>query len=129
LPGGTASPSISFTSRPRKSGERDPGQHHPEPGKQRHPIVGVRQVSSVLGLPFVFLPAPVTALAAAVVLVAPHVVGHPLLDAPELYFLGLGRGLPDTNDWVPLFPWFGMVPKGKPSTLETAMQCRMPKKM
>ncbi|CAO4143238.1 heparan-alpha-glucosaminide N-acetyltransferase [Methylorubrum extorquens] len=69
-------------------------------------------VSSVLGLPFVFLPAPVTALAAAVVLVAPHVVAHPLLDAPELYFLGLGRGLPDTNDWVPLFPWFGMVLAG-----------------
>jgi uncharacterized membrane protein len=31
---------------------------------------------------------------------------------PELYFLGLGRGLPDTNDWVPLFPWFGMVLAG-----------------
>ncbi|ABY31395.1 heparan-alpha-glucosaminide N-acetyltransferase [Methylorubrum extorquens] len=69
-------------------------------------------VSSVLGLPFVFLPAPVTALAAALVLAAPHVVVHPLLDAPELYFLGLGRGLPDTNDWVPLFPWFGMVLAG-----------------
>ncbi|KQO96404.1 hypothetical protein ASF56_09160 [Methylobacterium sp. Leaf122] len=69
-------------------------------------------VSSVLGLPFVFLPAPVTVLAATLVLAAPHVVGHPLLDAPELYFLGLGRGLPDTNDWVPLFPWFGMVLAG-----------------
>lgn len=69
-------------------------------------------VSSVLGLPFVFLPAPVTALAATLVLVAPHVVAHPLLDVPELYFLGLGRGLPDTNDWVPLFPWFGMVLAG-----------------
>lgn len=65
--------------------------------------------SSLLGLPFVFLPVPVTALAAAAVLLAPHVVAHPLLDAPELYFLGLGRGLPDTNDWVPLFPWFGLV--------------------
>lgn len=68
--------------------------------------------SSLLGLPFVFLPAPVTALAAAAVMLAPTIVAHPLLDAPELAFLGLGRGLPDTNDWVPLFPWFGLVLAG-----------------
>ncbi|MEH3116848.1 MAG: heparan-alpha-glucosaminide N-acetyltransferase [Methylorubrum populi] len=66
-------------------------------------------VSSLLGLPFVFLPVPVTALAAGAVMLAPRVFAHPLLDAPQLSFLGLGRGLPDTNDWVPLFPWFGPV--------------------
>lgn len=69
-------------------------------------------VSSVLGLPFVFLPAWLTALAALAVMLAPRLVAHSLLDAPELYFLGLGRGLPDTNDWVPLFPWFGLVLAG-----------------
>jgi uncharacterized membrane protein len=69
-------------------------------------------VSSVLGLPFVFLPAWIAALGALAVLLAPRVVVHPLLDAPEFYFLGLGRGLPDSNDWVPLFPWFGMVLAG-----------------
>lgn len=66
-------------------------------------------VSSVLGLPFLFLPAPVTALAAALVLAAPHLVHAAFLDAPALFFLGLGAVTPRTNDYVPLFPWFGLV--------------------
>lgn len=65
--------------------------------------------SSVLALPFLFLPAIATALAAAVVVAMPHLVAHPLLDAPVLFFLGLGRQVPQTNDYVPLFPWFGIV--------------------
>ena len=69
-------------------------------------------VSSVLGLPFVFLPVPVTALAAALVLAAPHVVHAAFLDAPALSFLGLGTVIPRTNDYVPLFPWFGLVLAG-----------------
>lgn len=66
-------------------------------------------VSSVLGLAFLFLPIVVTALAAVLVLAAPHVVHAPSLDAPELFFLGLGALTPRTNDYVPLFPWFGLV--------------------
>ena len=69
-------------------------------------------VSSVLGLPFLFLPLPVGALAALAVLAAPLVVHAPVLDAPVLYFLGLGAGTPRTNDYVPLFPWFGLVLAG-----------------
>ncbi|KQT50474.1 hypothetical protein ASG52_06550 [Methylobacterium sp. Leaf456] len=69
-------------------------------------------LSSLLGLPFVFAPVWLTALTAMAVLLAPALIAHPLLDAPELYFLGLGRLRPDTNDWVPLFPWFGMVLAG-----------------
>ena len=69
-------------------------------------------VSSVLGLPFLFLPLPIGALAAAAVLAAPLVVHAPVLDAPVLYFLGLGVGTPRTNDYVPLFPWFGLVLAG-----------------
>ncbi|WP_342149442.1 heparan-alpha-glucosaminide N-acetyltransferase [Methylorubrum sp. SB2] len=68
--------------------------------------------SSLLGLPFVFAPVWLTALTAMAVLLAPTLIAHPWLDAPELYFLGLGRGRPDTNDWVPLFPWFGIVLAG-----------------
>lgn len=69
-------------------------------------------VSSVLGLPFLFLPRPVGALAALAVLAAPLVVRAAVLDAPALYFLGLGAGTPRTNDYVPLFPWFGLVLSG-----------------
>ncbi|SFI53117.1 DUF1624 domain-containing protein [Methylobacterium brachiatum] len=69
-------------------------------------------VSSVLGLPFLFLPVPVTALAAAAIFAAPVLVHAPVLDAPVLYFLGLGAGTPRTNDYVPLFPWFGFVLTG-----------------
>ena len=69
-------------------------------------------VSSVLGLPFLFLPVPVTALAAAAVIAAPHVVHAPILDASALLFLGLGTIPPHTNDYVPLFPWFGLVLTG-----------------
>ena len=68
--------------------------------------------SSLLALPFLFLPVAVTALAAALVIAAPHLVAHPLLDAPVLFFLGLGARVPQTNDYVPLFPWFGLVLAG-----------------
>lgn len=69
-------------------------------------------VSSLLGLPFLFAPIWVTALAAALAVAAPHLVQADLLDAPALFFLGLGQGTPRTNDYVPLFPWFGIVLAG-----------------
>lgn len=65
--------------------------------------------SSLLALPFLALPPAVTAVAGALVLGAPRLVAHPILDEPALFFLGLGRLTPQTNDYVPLFPWFGMV--------------------
>jgi uncharacterized membrane protein len=68
--------------------------------------------SSVLGLPFLFLPLPAVALAAVAVLAAPLLVHAPWLDAPGLAFLGLGSVTPLTNDYVPLFPWFGAVLAG-----------------
>jgi len=66
-------------------------------------------VASVLGLPFVFLPWPVTLAAGTAVLAAPHLVHADWLDQPALWFLGLGRIMPRTNDYVPIFPWFGLV--------------------
>lgn len=67
-------------------------------------------VSSVLALPFVrILPGWVAILGAALVLAGPHLISGGILDAPALSFVGLGRGTPQTNDYVPLFPWFGLV--------------------
>ena len=69
-------------------------------------------LSSVLAMPFLFLPGGIAALASAMVLAAPHLIALDGLDAPVLAFLGLGRSIPQTNDYVPLFPWFGMVLAG-----------------
>lgn len=68
--------------------------------------------ASVLALPFLFAPAAVAALAAAVVLALPALVRGGPFDAPALSFLGLGAQVPQTNDYVPLFPWFGCVLAG-----------------
>jgi uncharacterized membrane protein len=69
-------------------------------------------LSSVLGLPFLFLPWPGTLLAAVAVLAAPSLIHAGWLDEPLLWFLGLNRVIPRTNDYVPLFPWFGLVLAG-----------------
>ena len=74
-------------------------------------------LSSVLALPFLRLPVIVAILAAILVLGAPLVaalpaVHLPAFDAPALAFLGLGAQPPRTDDYVPLFPWFGLVLTG-----------------
>lgn len=66
-------------------------------------------VASVIGLPFLFLPWPVTLAAAVAIIAAPLLVQADWLDSPLLWFIGLGRIMPRTNDYVPLFPWFGIV--------------------
>jgi uncharacterized membrane protein len=66
-------------------------------------------VSSVLALPFLRLPPALTLIAAAVCLIAPWLFTSPALDAPWLDWLGLGSSDPVTNDYVPIFPWFGAV--------------------
>ncbi len=66
-------------------------------------------VASVIGLPFLFLPWPVTLAAAAAILAAPLFIQADWLDSPLLWFIGLGRITPRTNDYVPLVPWFGLV--------------------
>jgi uncharacterized membrane protein len=65
--------------------------------------------SSVLALPFLRLHPALTLLVAAFVLAAPSLFTSPALDAPYLDWLGLGSADPATNDYVPIFPWFGMV--------------------
>lgn len=68
--------------------------------------------ASLLTLPFVRGPALGAATAAVLVWIAPLVLTQPIFDAPALGFLGLGTRLPDTNDWVPIFPWTGFVLAG-----------------
>jgi uncharacterized membrane protein len=73
-------------------------------------------LSSVLALPALTAPLPIVGLAAALVFAGPVLAGFagspPFLDAQALYFLGLGAVVPTTNDYVPLFPWFGFVLAG-----------------
>ena len=65
--------------------------------------------SSVLALPFLRLPPVLTVLVSLFFLAAPTLFTSPALDAPYLDWLGLGSADPMTNDYVPIFPWFGMV--------------------
>lgn len=66
-------------------------------------------VSSVLALPFLRLHPALTLAAALFCLIAPGLLTSPALDAPWLDWLGLGASDPVTNDYVPIFPWFGLV--------------------
>lgn len=66
-------------------------------------------VSSVLALPFLRLHPALTLVVAVFCLIAPWLLTSPALDAPWLGWLGLGASDPVTNDYVPIFPWFGLV--------------------
>lgn len=66
-------------------------------------------VASVLALAFVRLPIPALLASAFVALLLPQAIARPELATPAFWWLGLaGRG-PNSNDFVPLFPWFGAV--------------------
>ena len=69
-------------------------------------------VSSILALPFLRLRPALVLVAAAFCIAAPHLFTSPALDAPWLDWLGLGILTPMTNDYVPIFPWFGLVLTG-----------------
>ena len=69
-------------------------------------------VSSVLALPFVWAPIPLVIAAAILSLFAPALFSGPIFDAPALLWLGLATYLPRTNDFVPIFPWLGVVLAG-----------------
>ncbi len=69
-------------------------------------------LASLLGLLFLRLPALPTLVVAALVIAAPHYVRSPAFDHPALWWVGLSSVDPRSNDYVPLFPWFGAVLTG-----------------
>jgi uncharacterized membrane protein len=69
-------------------------------------------LTSVLALPFLHAAPTVTVAAAAFAFAAPALFTTAALDAPALDWLGLGARVPLTNDYVPVFPWFGFVLAG-----------------
>ena len=64
--------------------------------------------SSVIGLAFLRAPLWFVILAAAIVLIGP-LFATPALNVPILLWLGLGTEAPPSNDYNPLFPWFGFM--------------------
>lgn len=69
-------------------------------------------VASVLGLAFVRLPALLTLAIAVAVVMLPQFFRAEFFDAPWLWWVGLSAHVPRSNDYVPLFPWFGAVLAG-----------------
>ncbi|MBF9197609.1 heparan-alpha-glucosaminide N-acetyltransferase [Microvirga terrestris] len=69
-------------------------------------------VSGVLALPFLRLHPILILACAALCLGAPYILTDPALNAPWLDWLGLGSTNPVTNDYVPIFPWLGLVLTG-----------------
>ena len=66
-------------------------------------------VASLLGLLFVGLPWPLLLLVAVAVIALPFWFATAALDAPLWWWTGLSEYRPRSNDYVPLFPWFGAV--------------------
>jgi uncharacterized membrane protein len=69
-------------------------------------------VASVLALLFLRLPSWLVAVAAAVVIGLPFVFAAPAFNHPALLWVGLATRTPLSVDYVPVFPWFGVVLAG-----------------
>ena len=66
-------------------------------------------LGSLLGLAFLRVPPLLTLTAAVVIILLPQVFSAPVFDHPLLWWLGLAPVNPRSNDYVPVFPWFGVI--------------------
>ncbi|MEQ1950661.1 DUF1624 domain-containing protein [Mesorhizobium sp. CN2-181] len=66
-------------------------------------------LASLLGLVFLRLPALLTLLVAVAVIALPQFFRSYIFSHPALWWVGLAPANPRSNDYVPLFPWFGAV--------------------
>ena len=66
-------------------------------------------LASLLGLAFLRLPATFVLLTATLVIAAPHFLRSEFFDHPVWWWTGLSTFRPHSNDYVPVFPWFGAV--------------------
>ncbi len=64
-------------------------------------------LSSLFGLAFYRLPWPVTLIIGCIVVAAPLFARSEFFDHPALWWVGLSSSNPISNDYVPIFPWFG----------------------
>ncbi len=69
-------------------------------------------LASVLALPFLRLQPWITALVAAAIIALPVFVALPFMDHPALAWIGLAAHPRQSIDYVPVFPWFGVVLAG-----------------
>lgn len=66
-------------------------------------------LASLLGLLFIRAPVWLTIPLAAIIIAAPNFARSEFFDHPALWWVGLSTSNPVSNDYVPLFPWFGAV--------------------
>jgi len=66
-------------------------------------------LASILGLAFLRVPTFVTIAVAIAVIAVPSYLRHAFFDHPAWWWTGLSTANPRSNDYVPLFPWFGAV--------------------
>lgn len=69
-------------------------------------------LASVLGIAFLRLPPLLTLVIAVLVIAAPQFLRADIFNHPALWWVGLSTVVPRSNDYVPLFPWFGAVLAG-----------------
>jgi len=75
-------------------------------------ILQLIAVASLLGLLFIRLPWLVTAFAAIATVALPFVISHPVFDPKWFAWIGFYQIPPFSNDFIPIFPFFGAVLAG-----------------